>query len=174
MNTTSRAALLVLALGLTGAAVVRAQGVNGTISATAQVQTPITITKGSDLIFGNVFPGINKTVLVTDAGASQGGRFDVAGQASTAVTYYFALPTNLVNGGNNLPIGSWAAYRNQSASPSAGGLGFDPTTTTSGSPGAATLSGTGLLYFYLGATVTPPTNLPAGAYSGTITLTVSY
>jgi hypothetical protein len=95
--------------------------------------------------------------------------FSVSGEASTAVTYSFALPTNLTNAGNNLPIGTWTGHRNTIASP-AGGTNFTPSASSTG----ATLSGAGALFFYVGATVTPPSNLPAGTYTGTVTLTVSY
>ena len=166
MKNASKLSLAVLALMVAAAASAQAQGVNGSISATASVQAPITVTGTQNLAFGNVFPGINKTIAVTDAGA---GLFSVTGQASTAVTYSFTLPTNLVNGGNNLPIGSWTGHVNTTAAPT-GGSNFTPSATPAGS----TLSGSGALFFYVGATVTPPTNLPAGSYTGTVTLTVSY
>src|SRR5260370_38031602 len=81
------------------------QAVTGSIKATPQVQTPITVTGTQNLAFGNVFPGIAKAVAYSDV--TNGGHFSVAGQASTPVTYSFTLPANLTSGGNNLPIGSW-------------------------------------------------------------------
>src|SRR5437867_12751239 len=99
-----------LALVLTAVAAASAQGVNGSISATAQVQTPITVTGTQNLSFGNVFPGVAKAVAYTDA--ANAGKFSVAGQASTPVTYSFTLPANLTSAGNNLPIGSWLGYEN--------------------------------------------------------------
>lgn len=168
MNTASKLRLAALALVVAGAATAQAQGVNGSITATASVQSPITVAGTSNLLFGNVFPGINKTIAVTVGGA---GLFSVTGQTSTPVTYSFTLPSNLTNGGNNLPIGSWTGEWNPAQSPT-GGTVFTP----SANPAGATLSAgnPGLLYFYVGATVTPPSNLPAGTYTGTITLTVSY
>src|ERR1041385_9139264 len=167
MYTASKAALATLVLALVAATTVRAQGVNGSISATATVQSPITVTGAQNLTFGNVFPGVVKTVAYSDA--TNAGRFSVTGQASTPVTYSFSLPANLTSGGNNLPIGSWLGYENQSNSTS-GGTAITPSAT----PTTSTLSGSGALYFFLGATVTPPANQPAGNYSGTVTLTVSY
>ena len=140
---------------------------NGSISATATVQSPITVTGAQNLAFGNVFPGAAKTVAYSDA--TNAGRFDVTGQGSAPVTYSFALPTNLTSGGNNLPIGSWTGYLNTSNSTS-GGSAITPSAT----PASATLSAGGALYVFVGATVTPPSNLPAGSYTGTVTLTVSY
>ena len=131
------------------------------------MQSPITVTGVQNLAFGNVFPGVAKTVAYSDA--TNAGRFDVTGQGSAPVTYSFALPTNLTSGGNNLPIGSWTGYLNTSNSTS-GGSAITPSAT----PASATLSAGGALYVFVGATVTPPSNLPAGSYTGTVTLTVSY
>ncbi len=166
MNTACKLTLAALVLVVAGAASAQAQGVNGSITATASVQSPITVVGFANLAFGNVFPGKSATVAVTDPGA---GRFNVTGQASTPVTYDFTLPTNLVNGGNNLPINTWTGEFNTSASASGGTL-FTPSAVAAG----ATLSGAGALFFYIGATVVPPSNLPAGTYTNTVTLTVSY
>ncbi len=163
----SRAALATLVLGLVGTTLARAQGVNGSITATASVQSPITVTGTQNLAFGNVFPGVAKTVAYSDA--SNGGLFSVTRQASTPVTYAYTLPANLTSGGNNLSIGSWTGYVNGANSTSGGAV-----ITPSASPAGATLSASGTLYFFVGATVTPPANLPAGSYTGTVTLTVSY
>lgn len=167
MYTASRAALATLVLAFVGTTMVRAQGVNGSISATASVQSPITVTGSHDLTFGNVFPGVAKTVAYSDA--SNGGLFSVTGQASTPVTYSYTLPANLTSGGNNLAIGSWTGYVNGANSTSGGAV-----ITPSSTPAGATLSASGTLYFFVGATVTPPANQPAGSYTGTVTLTVSY
>src|ERR1041385_7542421 len=111
MYTASKSALATLVLALVAATTVRAQGVNGSISATATVQSPITVTGAQNLTFGNVFPGVVKTVAYSDA--TTAGQFGVPGQASTPVTYSFSLPANLTSAGNNLPIGSqdWGAER---------------------------------------------------------------
>src|SRR5205814_1258252 len=150
MYNASKLAFAALALVLTG--VIAAQGqVNGSMLATAQVQPPITVSGTQNLSFGNVFPGVAKAVAYTDA--ANAGKFSVAGQASTPVTYSFTLPTNLTSGGNNLPIGSWLGYENTSNSTS-GGSGITP----SAAPTSSTLSGSGALFFFVGATVTPRTS----------------
>ena len=91
-----------------------AQSQTGGVSALAQVQQPINVTGAVDLDFGNVFPGVNKTIGVAAATA---GRFDVTGQASTPVLISFVLPANLTSGGNNLPIGTWTGHHNTANSP---------------------------------------------------------
>jgi len=144
---------------------VYAQVNNASITATATVQAPINVTAVSNLDFQIVFPGVAKTVLVAGATA---GRWDVAGAPSTPISLNFTLPNNLVSGGNLLPIGTWTGNHNTTAAPT--GTGFTP----SGTPTAATLSATGALFVYIGATVSPLANQPAGVYTAAVTLTVLY
>jgi hypothetical protein len=156
----------ILALVLVAVTAVAAQAQNNaSISATASVQQPITVTAGNTLAFGNVFPGVASTVGVASASA---GTFTVAGQASSAVSMSFVLPANLTSGGNNLPIGTWTGNWNTTNAPT--GTSFTP----SGSGTAATLSATGALYVFVGATVTPAVAQVAGSYSGTVSMTVVY
>lgn len=144
---------------------VYAQVNNASITATATVQAPINVTAVTNLDFQSVFPGVAKTVLVTDATA---GRWDVAGAVSAPVSLNFTLPTNLVSGANLMPIGTWTGNRNTTAAPT--GTAFTP----SGTPTAATLSATGTLFVYIGATVSPLANQAAGVYTAAVTLTVLY
>jgi hypothetical protein len=144
---------------------VYAQVNNASITATATVQAPINVTAVTNLDFQSVFPGVAKTVLVTDATA---GRWDVFGAASTPVSLNFTLPANLSSGANLMPIATWTGNHNTSAAPT--GTGFTP----SGTPTAATLSAGGLLFVYIGATVSPLANQAAGVYTAPVTLTVLY
>jgi hypothetical protein len=168
MTTLTKLTVATLAVVVLGATTVAAQSSSGSITATAVVQTPLNVTPVQNLNFGNVFPGVGATVAVTDATA---GRLDVGGAASTLVNISFtALPTNLANGGNNLPIGTYTGLVNTSATcTSASGSAFSPSAGTS-----ATLNASGGLCVFVGATVSPPTNLVAGTYNGTITMQVLY
>jgi uncharacterized protein DUF4402 len=156
----------VLAAGLSlGAGALEAQ-TSATIQATATVLSAVTVAAGSDLQFGNVTPGVNKTVAIADAGA---GRFDVVKAAGEGVTLSFTLPANLGSGANNLPIGSWTGGWNTSATP-AGATAFTP--TAAGTNTAAT-AGTGI-FVYVGATVSPAAAQVAGNYTGDVTMSVVY
>ena len=159
------APVVALLASLGGASALRAQA-SSSASVTADVQQPITVTKTSDLAFGTIFPGLAKTVAVTDGGAAA---FAIQGQAGGNVNLTFSLPTSITNGGATLPIAAWTARRATTNSPSAG---------TDFTPGAATtsavLSGAGNLYVFLGATAQPSAAQPAGSYSGTATMTVVY
>ena len=165
MRSIAKLSLVVAALVLTGTAL-QAQSNNASITATASVQTPINVLGAQQLSFGNVFPGVNKTVNATDL--TNGGRFDVTGQASTPVTLSFTLPATLSSGGNTMPIVSYTGVHALLAT-QVGGVAFSP------AAGATpTLSGTGALFVWVGAQVQPATNQVAGVYTGSIVMTVVY
>ena len=159
------AIVLIAAIGTLTPQQLHAQN-SANASVSADVQQPLAVTKTNDLAFGSVFPGLNKTVAVTDAGAAA---FTVLGQAGASVNLTFSTPTTLASGGNSLTVGTWAARRNTSNS-SASGTDFTP----SGSATSATIGGGGGLYVFVGATVQPTSGQVAGTYTGTLTLTVVY
>jgi hypothetical protein len=151
---------------LCSAASAQAQN-NASATVTAAVQQPITVTKNNDLAFGNVFPGVDKTIAVSNAGAA---KFTVAGQAVTSVNLTFSLPATITSGSNNLTIANWTGHHN-TVDLSSGGTTFTP----SASPTTATLSAVGgNLFVYVGATAQPTASQPAGNYSGSMTMTVVY
>ncbi len=156
---------LVAVLALTGTAL-QAQANNASITATASVQTPINVVGAQPLNFGNVFPGVNKTVVATDL--TNAGRFDITGQASTPVTLSFTLPATLGSGSNTMPIVSYAGVHAQNST-GTGGIGFLPSAGASPS-----LNASGQLWVWVGAQVQPATNQVAGVYTGSITMTVVY
>jgi len=163
MTTASKLALALVALAAVATTSLQAQA-SGQITATATVQTPITITPLANLDFGNVFPGLAKTVLSTGAGA---GQFQIAGQGTSEVNITFTLPTNLVFNANNLPIGTWTGGQfgtNTQASQTS----ITPTGSTT-----TNLVGGGL-FVWLGATVTPAVAQVAGTYTALVTMSVAY
>jgi spore coat protein U-like protein len=162
----SQLSLALLALVVIGAAAAQAQTNTGSITATATVQTPINVVGAQGLNFTSVFPGVNKTVAATDL--VNAGRFDVTGQNSATVNLSFTLPTTLAAGANTMPIAGFTGIH-ALLSTQAGGVAFTPSAGTS-----TALSGTGLLYVWLGAQVQPATNQAAGVYTGTVTMTVVY
>ena len=166
MYTASKAALATLVLALVAGTTVRAQGVNGSITATASVQSPIAVAGVQNLAFGNVFPGVNKTVAATDL--TNAGRFDVTGQASTPVTLSFTLPATLSSGANTMPIDTYTGIH-AATSAQTGGVAFNPVTGANPS-----LSGAGALFVWIGARVTPATNQAQGVYTANVTMTVVY
>lgn len=162
----AKSMLLVAAtLVFTGTAV-QAQTNNASITATATVQTPINVVAGQQLNFGNVFPGVNKTIAATDL--TNGGRFDVTGQASTPVTLSFTLPATLAAGANTMPIVTYTGVYAGNALQT-GGVAFTPASGANPS-----LSAGGALFVWVGAQVQPATNQAAGTYTANVTMTVVY
>jgi hypothetical protein len=163
-RSTVRLALVVLT-SLCGAASARAQN-NASATVTATVQQPITVTKNNDLSFGNVFPGIDKPIAVTAGGAA---KFTVAGQASTPVNLTFTIPATITSSGNNLTLANWTGHF-ATTDVTSGGTSFTPSPSAT----SATLSGSGALFVYVGATAQPTSTQAAGSYSGSMTMTVVY
>jgi hypothetical protein len=158
------AVALSLVLGATSAF-----AVSGDIQATANVLTPLSVTNNlRDLDFGDVFPGINKSIAY-DAGTS--GKWQIDGQLGREVDITFTLPAVLTSGGNTMPIAFGA---NDAAWNTADIVGaattFDPAV------GATEFLdvGTGQMFVWIGGTVQPPETQAGGAYSGTITMDVVY
>lgn len=157
-------ALAVAALALpTG---MEAQSNQGTITASATVQTPLNVTNLQNLAFGNVLPGVNKTVLPGDAAA---GQLQITGQDAKEVSVDFGtLPTALADGGNSLPINFGSGSAGWGVFPGTVDGTFDPASGTSQVLLASSL------YVFLGGTVQPPASQPAGIYSADVTVTVNY
>lgn len=165
---TARLWIVAFCVGVAFTATVRP--VSDDITATADVQTPLTVTGSADLDFGTVFPGVDKAVAYTDA--VNAGQWDITGEPAAEVTLDFeALPPNLTFGGNNLPI----VY---SATDAGHYTTDDPGSATSFDPAVGATTDlhavSGALYVWIGGTVQPPEDLAAGTYTATITLDVSY
>jgi len=166
MKTTSKMSL-VLAV-MTTAAVLPSKAHAQSISATATVQQALTVAGTRDLSFGAAFPGTTRAVATSDAANS--GYFTIGGANNAEVNFVFgAPPANLTFGGNNLPVTFNAAYSlvNTGASQTAFATSF---VTQQTSRIDAT---SGKLYVFVGGSVSPTTQ-PAGAYSGTVSLTAAY
>lgn len=157
---------IAVALGTLVLASVPAAAQTASATVTAEVQRPLTVTKTTDLDFQEVFPGVNKVVAVADATA---GSFHIYGQDNAQVQMTFLLPTTLQSGANMLPIDTWTAIHNTTNS-AAAGTTFTPSSTAT----TVSLSGTGNLYVFIGATVKPIATQVAGTYTGNATLTVVY
>lgn len=161
-----RLGTLLLAVGaLAGSShIAGAQAAN--FNVTAQVFQQITVVGDRNLTFGNVFPGLAKTIPVTGGNA---GRYQVTGQNNANISLTFTLPANLVNGANLLPINTWVGRHNTISNP-ATGVAFTP----SGAPTNTALSALGIRWVYIAATVSPAANQAPGGYLAVATLTVAY
>jgi hypothetical protein len=143
-----------------------AEAQSANIQALATVYQPISFLSTRNLDFGNVFPGVAKTIGIA---AATSGQFQMGGQASGNVNLTFTLPTNLVFGANNLPIATWTGCTSPTNT-TAGCTAFTPSGAATGSA----FSALGALWVFVGATVTPGAAQAAGNYTGTVTLTAAY
>lgn len=170
MSRLMKASVLTAVLFGAGASTASAQTAQGSIQATAQVLTALSVRSAGDLDFGLVVQGISKSVNASaPAAGTSSGKFTIAGQAAQPVNVTFtALPANLTSGGNTLPI-TYTGIHNTTNS-AAGGTAFTPSTGVPSTP----LSGTGNLYVFMGGTVTPGGTQASGNYSGTVTMQVAY
>lgn len=163
----TRRLLAVAALALAATAAPAAAQQAADVSVTATVLRPLAIT-ATPLAFNNVFPGVTKTVLATDAAP---GRLDILGQQNAQFTLSITVPANLVNGANNLPVTFTACH----------GMTGVTACTPAAIPASVTarLSNTGAVggdgyWMQIGGTVVPAANQVAGAYSALINATVAY
>jgi hypothetical protein len=138
-------------------------------SAAAYAQN-VQVTGIQGVSFSSMLPGVTRIVSRSDA--LNAARFDIKGAGNTRfVELQFSLPASLSGpGGATIPLSYTAGDAGFSAQQSvASQTGFDPRTAFT-----ATLSGPGRGSVFLGCRATPAANQPAGSYSATLTLTVTY
>lgn len=156
--------ILTVAAALCAAATVQAQ--SASIQATATVVTPLVVTGSAPLAFGNVFQGVTKTVLHSDATS---GRLSITGFGTSQVAMTFTLPATLASGANTLAINTYDIRVNGTNTPT----GASALTVVSGTPVNANLVANNLFVF-VGARVQPTAAQAAGTYTGTIVLAAAY
>jgi hypothetical protein len=129
---------------------------------------PLTVTGVRGITFGVVFPGVARVIPRTDPSGS--GQFDIKGPNRSQVLLAFVLPLTMTGpGGAQMPLAFGSSDAGYSQSQAIGSqVGFDPKQTFT-----ATLSNNGRGSVFMGATANPAPNQPRGAYTATITLTVT-
>ena len=130
-----------------------------------------TITINNNLLFGNVFPGIPKTVTKYTAGAA--AEFLVTGTAGSEISMDFTLPTYMNQGGFNMQMifSETDCSFDARATPSQSAPEHDnqdPWSTLYDQLGSSGLT------IWLGGTIVPKLYQKSGAYSASIVLTVAY
>jgi hypothetical protein len=129
---------------------------------------PLQVRGQRPLAFGLVLPGVPRFVARTDPAAS--GEFEIRGAKFATVLLQFTLPVALSGpGGAAMPLSFGANDAGYSATGSVGQqTGFNPNVG-----GTGTLAKNGKGTVFLGGTARPTTGQPAGAYVGTVVLTVT-
>ncbi|MBU8933458.1 MAG: hypothetical protein KOO62_05570 [candidate division Zixibacteria bacterium] len=172
--------LMVLVSASTGSA---QQAVTGTADGT--VLSAIVLAAGTNLEFGDIFPGVPKTVARTATGGdTTAAIFTITGEAGAGVTAQFMLPEYLSSSAGaqmNITFSStdMAIDTTNSKTPLTvvvgdGWVDEDPRSF----PAALVIGGTEgptvITSVFLGGKVIPSMYQPSGTYSGDIVLSVSY
>jgi len=169
------------------------QSDNDVAVAKAEVSAQVVVTKLADLSFGVVTPGVTKTIdndgtllagtagTGATVGAEAFGQFSVTKGANTSVSLAFSLPTNLINGVNNLAINFTDAGANKLAkltkfNGSQTDLEFTPADgiTTANTGSTAEYFSDDDFKVNIGGTVVPTSDQASGVYEGNVTLTATY
>ncbi len=129
------------------------------------------ITINNNLLFGNVFPGIPKTITKYTAGAA--AEFLVTGTAGSEISIDFTLPTYMSQSGFNMQMifTETDCSFDARATPSQSAPEWDdqdPWVTLYDRLGSSGLT------IWLGGTIVPKLYQRSGAYSASIVLTVAY
>ncbi|MCL2629371.1 MAG: DUF4402 domain-containing protein [Alphaproteobacteria bacterium] len=139
-----------------------ANAISVTGNASVVIQTAITATQTQPMNFGTVTPTTSAgTVVLSTAGAATSGTlglydttaqgiFNITAADSTALTITFTNGT-VTSGANSMTVNTFTT---------------NPATYTTNSSGALTVD--------VGATLNVTASQPAGSYTGTYTMTVSY
>jgi len=141
------------------------------IQVTGTVAGPLSVAGGNDLVFGVIIPGLARTILPSDPGA---GTFLVSGQSGAGVQLTFpGLPTVISNGtpADDIPLTLSLVYN--TANVPTGGTTINPAVTLNPTTALST-DATGVLYIFLGGTVTPAGAQTPGGYTNTFTLSAAY
>jgi hypothetical protein len=152
-------AWIVIGVALFGALVPSGLGAQG---------KPLTVTGVRGITFGGLFPGVPLVIPRTDPANS--GQLDIKGPNGSLVLLTFVLPLTMTGpAGAQLPLSFGSSDAGYSQSQAIGSqIGFDPK-----QPFTATLSNNGRGSVFVGGTANPTANQRAGAYTATLTLTVT-
>lgn len=151
-----------------------AMSATGTATATAEIVTPLTIVKATDLVFGRFIAGAGGSVTVSTSGVravngvtASGGSapgaasFNISGQAGTAYTIDIdGSDIKLTSGANEMGLTLFSDVTGAN--------------TTSGKVANGLLSAGGTQTLYVGGTLTVNADQAGGSYSGNISAVVQY
>lgn len=171
---TIRRTTLATAILLGGAFAPSSFAAEATANTSGTVVTPITITKGTDLNFGEFAadPTTAGTVTVSTGGAATATTAVVTGGTASAATFTVAGSNGATYG---IGIASTVLTHTDTATTMALTTTHDLDGATAGSPATGTLDATtGNQTIYVGGQLSVAAAQKAGVYSGTITATVNY
>lgn len=130
---------------------------------------PLRVDARQALSFGTLLPGVPTVVPSNDA--LNAASLEIRGQGGSDVLLSFLLPTQLDGpGGAGVPLTFGVGSAGYSPSQDINAqIALDPQASE-----VLALPGNGRGAIYLGGVALPPTQIPAGTYGATITVTLSY
>ncbi len=141
-----------------------AQPASTTANITANVNATLTITRTADLTIGAVNQGQTRTITSLTAGAAT---FTVTGAANASTTVTVTFPSELTFGTNTMPFAGQIPRYNSVATQTSS-IAFPDLTG-----GTATSNASGNLFLWVGGGVTASASQAVGAYTGTLTVSVT-
>ena len=146
-------------------------------SATATVQTPLTVTSTAALAFGTIFQGVQSSVPETDANA---GIFTITGQGTAGISIYLQFPDYMstATGDDRMVISfsttDCAIDTTANVDPTVAATGWTDQNPYNLPSGVIIGGASGQTALFLGGSVNPSVDQTAGAYTADIILTVAY
>ncbi|UCD17117.1 MAG: hypothetical protein JSV44_11800 [Candidatus Zixiibacteriota bacterium] len=144
-----------------------------TIHATATVIPALVVIGENDLIFGTVFPGVDKTVDKATVGFA--GEFSIQGNNLAEITIDFTLPDSLMHEDSLSYMRISFTDIDASFEDGTGGGQSAPAGIINPlGPSTENLGAAGQMTIWIGGMVEPGITQTGGDYIGDITLTVAY
>lgn len=167
---------LILTFGLVvlvclSAAPTQAQEI-GTIQALATVMSSLTVNGVSNLDFGAVTPGVNKSV--DKIASANAGEWGITGSGGAEVTLAFTLPDSLTHSGGIVKMAlafnaTDATYNNTGTGQGAPTAIINPASVTTANLGAG-----GGMSVWIGGMAMPTVAQTGGSYAADVVITVTY
>lgn len=173
-----KAAMLAATLVILIAGNLQAQTANANVDASATVLTALTITKNTDVAFGNIGATTAGQVYLDPKGLATStyigttaavGTLTVAGANTQSIRLTWPVSLSLSDGASHtmtytLKVNGNAASSQSGSSTLTLGSGYSDVTT----------SGTGAYYLWVGGDLGTPSGQATGTYTGTANFTVEY
>ncbi len=140
-----------------------------TASVNLTINSAVTVnTVRAAINLGSIYQGTTSAAVDPATGGANAAAFSLAGPNSLPVTFSWPSSINITNGTTTATFAAGVAGNTANTQTGA-------TSLTSGGPAVTTAaSGSPVYYFWAGGTATIPSNATAGAYSGSVTITITY
>lgn len=145
---------------------------SGSLSVTARVVSPMSMTVTHALDFGKLLTSTTKTIAPN---AATSGRFEIIGQGGSSISVTLTMPASLTpTSGSNLPVTGWTYIASDTPALTGTAVSFAANGSVPIPLTLEALAGTAKMYFGLGATISPNAMAAATTYTATGQITAAY